>query len=158
MHSKALEFCTPFARAARMGAKTTTWKPLSPADQARRAGGYTSDSVPYPIGAVTSILEPWGYLDGAIVYAATFSGDPPPNFKLQRGVRSAKKATIVSCDLVRLATMNEAEAVLAGAIPPNGVTALDEYKRQWGITYSGPLAWDANPLCWRVGFTVNDEA
>ncbi len=161
MRSKPLEFCTHLARAVRDGAKTTTWKPLSPADQERRADGYTSNAVPYPVDAVAAIMEPWGHLNGAVAYASTFSTGratdpftPPAGFKAQYGTRSEKSATITSCTLVRLATMNEAEAVLAGTIPPDGGTFLAEFERQWRGNYKDALDWDANPFCWRVAFTI----
>lgn len=162
MRSKPLEFCTHLARAVRDGIKTTTWKPLSPADQERRAAGYTSNDVPYVVGSSTPIMEAWGYMNGAVTFASTFSTgratdpfNPPPNFKLQHGARSEKSVTIKSCTLVRLATITEAEAVLAGTVPPDGGTFLAEFERQWRGNYKDVLGWDANPLCWRVAFTLD---
>lgn len=161
MRSKPLEFCTHLARAVRDGVKTTTWKPLSPADQERRAAGYTSDDVPYVVGAIVPIMEAWGYVNGAVTFASTFSTGratdpfaPPASFKPQLGARSEKSVKILSCDLVRLATITEAEAIRAGTIPPDGGTFLAEFERQWRSNYQGPLGWDANPLCWRVAFQL----
>ncbi len=162
MKGRPLEFCTHLARAVRDGAKTTTWKPLSAADQERRAEGYTSNDVPYPVGAVVPIMEAWGYVNGVITFASSFSTGrasdpfkPPVSFKPQFGTRTEKSATIVSCDLVKLATITEEEAKLAGTIPPDGGTFLAEFERQWRGNYKDALSWDKNPLCWRIAFTLN---
>lgn len=165
MRGKPLEFCVHLARAVRTGAKTTTWKPLSPADQERRAAGYTSNDVPYAIGSIAPVMEAWGYLNGAIAFASTFSTGratdpfkPPSNFKPQHGTRTEKSVTVVSCELRKLSTITEEEAVLAGTIPPEGSTYLAEFERQWRGNYRGLQAWEADPLCWRVAFALTQES
>lgn len=162
MRGKPLEFCTHHARAARAGTKTVTWKPLSPADQERRLLGYNDTPGPFIVGYTAQVMEPWGYVNGAVAFASSFVSDiatDPSNYplgwKLMPGVRSERTATITAVSMRRLSTLTEEEAVLAGTPPPNGSTWLAEYQRQWNNTYRGTQAWGANPLCWRVTFALN---
>jgi hypothetical protein len=74
------------------------------------------------------------------------------------GLRSEKSVTITACDLVKLSTITEAEATLAGTIPPDGSTYLAEFERQWRSAYRGAQAWEADPLCWRIAFNLNERA
>jgi hypothetical protein len=152
-------FCAHLARAIHDGIKTTTWKPLSPADNARRQDGFTGDAMPYSPGAVLVMDEPWGLVGSTIVFAATFTparlsdpATPPAGFR-PMGNRDRIKLSVVSCSLRRLSTLTEDEALLAGTVPPHGDTYKAEFERQWRSTYRNTLAWDADPFCWRVAFT-----
>lgn len=161
MINKPLEFCTHLARAIRANVKTTTWKPLSPADQERRAAGYTSPNVPFPAGSVSPLMEPWGYVNGKITFASSFAPDtatgpstPPPGWRPMRGTRWEKSLLISSCDLVQLSTITEEKARLTGTNPPEGSTYLAEFERQWRAAYRGAQAWDSDPYCWLIAFTL----
>jgi hypothetical protein len=70
------------------------------------------------------------------------------------GMRAEKTVLIKSCTLHQLSTITEAEAKLAGTVPPDGSTYLAEFERQWRGAYRGAQAWEADPLCWRVAFTL----
>jgi hypothetical protein len=158
-----LVFCAHLARTIRLGLKTVTWKPLAPADLERRSAGYVSEAKPFTPGEVVTLIEPWGYRGGAVVYMSSFvnerQGAPftiPDGFSPMQGTRGQRTLTIISCDLRNLHTLDEADARLAGAIPPDGEPYLVEFQRQW-TAYRGLQAWDANPLCWRISFTLNPE-
>jgi hypothetical protein len=158
--TKSLEFCAHLAKAIRGGVKTTTWKPLSPADQERRAGGFTSGSVPYQQGAHARMFEPWGTKDGGVVYVSSFCADTqngeyttPAGFRAGQGLKSEIDLYIVSCALRKLQTITEQEAVEAGMIPVEN-THREEFIKQWQGQYRGALAWGANPFCWLVSFQI----
>lgn len=152
---KPLEFCAHLARAVRSGQKTVTWKPLALPDLARRRAGYAGAEVPFAAGSVSPIYEPWGTIGGETTYVSSFAdGAVPAGFVRGRGLRSEISVLIESCRLVELSALTEAEAKLAGTLPPKGSTYLAEFERQWRGAYHGPQAWDAKPLCWRVAFRL----
>jgi hypothetical protein len=159
--AKSLEFCAHLARAIRNGVKKTTWKPLSIADQRRRASGLTPESVPYPIGSRPRMFEPWGTLNGGVVYVSSFCADTqngqydkPVGFQPGQGLKSEVSLYIVSCDLRKLQTITEQEAEEAGMVT-TGNTHREEFIRQWQGQYRGALAWEADPFCWLISFQIS---
>jgi hypothetical protein len=157
----SIQFCAHLARAIRDGLKTTTWKPLSAADNERRLAGYQSSAVPFAPGTILVMEEPWGLVGANIVLASSFTparrsdAATPPDGWREMGNRAGGTLTVVSCELRRLATITEEEAQLAGTLPPDGDTYLAEFERQWRGAYRGAQAWDASPYCWLIAFTVN---
>jgi hypothetical protein len=155
-------FCAHLARAVRLGHKTVTWKPLSPADIDRRINdGYVSNRTPFGIDEIVRMEEPWGYVNNAVVYASSFvnerRGGPftiPAGFRPMDGMRGDRKLKITTCELRNLNTIDEVDATLAGTIPPDGGTYLAEFIAQWESAYRDTQAWAANPLCWHVTFTI----
>ena len=159
---KTLLFCSHLARAIRLGHKTVTWKPLASADLERRANGFVTNVQPFFVGDIVRLEEPWGYLGSVITYESSFVNEKqsgpftePPGFRPVQGARGERTLTITGCDLRNLNTIDENEANLAGTIPPDGSTYLAEFERQWRGAYRDLQAWDANPLCWRIAFTLN---
>jgi hypothetical protein len=158
----SIQFCAHLARAIHDGQKTTTWKPLSVADNARRLAGYQSNEVPFVPGTTLVMDEPWGLVGPNIVLASSFTparrsdaATPPDGWRAMNGTRPGGKLTVASCSLRRLATITEDEAKLAGTIPPDGDTYRAEFERQWRGAYRDAQAWDANPYCWLISFTLS---
>jgi hypothetical protein len=161
--AKALAFCAHLATAVRDGTKTVTYKPLSPNDLARRAAGWKGEATPYPVGAKTQIYEPCGHAATGKVFESSFTPkdaraerNAPASFRPITRLESELTATIVACELVKLSTLTESDA-RKSVVAPAGSTALSEFERQWRATYRGPQAWEMDPLCWRIAFTVNQE-
>jgi hypothetical protein len=158
----SIQFCAHLARAIHDGLKTTTWKPLSAADNVRRLAGYKSDEVPFDPGTILTLEEPWGVVGSKNVLASSFTparrsdaATPPDGWRQMIGTRPSGTITVVACTLRRLATITEDEAKLAGTIPPDGGTYRAEFEAQWRGAYRGAQAWDENPYCWLLAFTLN---
>jgi hypothetical protein len=156
----SLLFCAHLARAIHDGIKTTTWKPLSAADNDRRLDGYQGQEVLFAPGTILVMDEPWGLVGSKIVLASSFTparrsdeATPPDGWRAMIGSRPGGTITVGSCSLRRLATITEDEARLAGTAPPDGDTYLAEFERQWRGAYRGGQAWDENPYCWLIAFT-----
>jgi hypothetical protein len=153
--AKPLEFCAHLAAAVRAGKKTITYKPLSVADLKRRAQGFKGTGSPYQPGVVVGVVEPVGQVHGKRVFASSFpEGAPPVGFISTGQWGTEISVTILDCKIVRLSTVTEAEAVLAGIAAPPSSTARAEFERQWRGAYHGPQGWDEDPLCWRVAFEI----
>lgn len=159
---KSIIFCAHLARAVRLGHKTITWKPLSPDDIDRRVNdGFVTNEKPFNVDDVVRMEEPWGYLNGVVTYASSFVNEKrsgafttPIGFHPVQGTRGDRTLKITGCDLRNINTIDEADAHLAGTIPPDGGTYLAEFIAQWGGAYRDQQAWPANPLCWRISFTL----
>ena len=162
-----VDFCIHLALAVFKRQKTVTYKPLSRRDQRLRTAG---DVVVSPYGQVGDVLwvrEPFGFLDGAVVYQASYAQDGyrgrmtlpydlevPPVSMVREQARML--LTIQTIDVVTLQSVDEAAAVAAGTIPTQDrTTYLDEFKAQWDEAYRREQ-WSTNPSVWRMTFTLND--
>lgn len=159
--AKHLEFCAHLAASVRDGSKTVTYKPLSPGDLQRRTEGFTSDDVPYPVGAASRIFEPCGFGPSGRIFESSFTPKdaraprtPPAGFRPTARLDTELVAKILACDLVKLSSVTEADAAKAGIVAPAGSTRRAEFERQWREAYRGPQAWEQDPLCWRIEFVL----
>lgn len=155
---KSLEFCPHLSRAIRDGKKVTTWKPISAAELAKLAADPAFR--PFAIGAVCQIMEPWGKALGKDVFSSSFSeafriAKPPPRFVPMPGLRSEVGVTITACEVRKLSTITESDAIKAGTIPVDPDTTFRAaFERQWKSAYGGAQAWDADPSCWVISFQL----
>ncbi len=161
-NSKPLEFCAHLAKAVRRGTKTTTWKPLSKADQQRRTEGYSNDIGPFIVGDTVRMMEPYGTVGREVVFFSSFvqdgygmSYDVPVGFQRGHDMWTGVSLLIESCELKKLSDMNEQEAILSGMVPGEGRTHLQEFEKQWRDAYKGAQGWDSDPWCWRVQFRIS---
>ena len=166
MSEYPIDFCIHLARAIAKKQKTRTYKPLSTREQQLHAA---KKEVPSPYGQLADVLwvrEPYGLLDGKVVYRADYAedgyharADLPVDIEIPATALSREQArsllTVTAIDIVNLQVVDEAAAIAAGTLPSQGrTTYLDEFKTQWNDAYRRQ-AWDTNPLVWQVTFTLN---
>lgn len=169
MSALPIDFCIHLARAIATGQKTRTYKPLSQREQLLHAA---NAPVPSPYGQVGGVLwvrEPYGLLNGTVVYRASYAEDGyrakitlPDNIEIPAVTMTHAQArlllTVTAIDIVPLQVVDEEAAVAAGTLPSQGRTSyLDEFKTQWNDAYKRQ-SWDTNPLVWRMNFTANEPA
>lgn len=169
MSELPIDFCIHLARAIAQGQKTRTYKPLSHGDLRLHAA---NEPAPSPYGQVDDVLwvrEPYGLLNGAVVYCASYAEDGyrarialPDDIKIPAAAMTREQArlllTVTAVDIIELQTVDEAAADTAGTLPSQGrTTCLDEFKTQWNDAYRRQ-SWETNPLVWRVTFTANVPA
>lgn len=165
MSEYPIDFCTHLARAIAKNQKTRTYKPLSPREQQLHAA---NQPVPSPYGQIGDVLwvrEPYGFLDGKVVYRADYAGDGyraradlPVDIEITAAAMARPQArsllVVRSIDIVNLQSVDEAAAVAAGTLPSQGrATYLDEFKTQWDEAYRRQT-WESNPRVWQVTFTL----
>lgn len=169
MSEYLIDFCIHLARAIAKGQKTATYKPLSQGELRLYAA---NTIVPSPYGQVGDVLwvrEPYGLLNGTVVYRASYTEDGyrakitlPDDIEIPAVAMTREQArlllTVTSIDIVHLQVVDEVAAIAAGTLPSQGrTTYLDEFKTQWNDAYRRQ-SWDTNPLVWRVNFTANVPA
>jgi hypothetical protein len=176
MAEHMVEFCTHLARAVRDGIKTLTWKPFSQADmEAYRSGAQPTS----PFGIVNDTLwvrEPWALdADNHVHFLGELAAPgfraaltPIGGLKGQLTPLPRERAElflrVTELQIAPLHSVTEESAQAAGMLPTGGRTHREEFEHQWRTIYRGPQAWDANPICWRVGnaewlqIDANDDA
>jgi hypothetical protein len=165
MSEYPIDFCIHLARAIAKNQKTRTYKPLSAREQQLHAAKQSVSSPYGQIGDVLWVREPYGLLDGKVVYRADYAGDGyraradlPIDIEISATPMERAQArsllVVRSIDIVNLQIVDEAAAIAAGTLPSQGrTTYLDEFKTQWNDAYRRQ-PWESNPLVWQVSFTL----
>ncbi len=166
MSENPIDFCLHLARAIAKKQKTRTYKPLSTKEQQLHAAQKTVPSPYGQIGDVLWVREPYGLLNGSVVYLADYASDGyraranlPTDIEIPAAALTREQArsllVVTAIDVVRLQVVDEAAAIAAGTLPSQGrTTYLDEFKTQWNDAYRR-LTWDENPLVWQVSFSLS---